>query len=125
VAALRLWYANVFVTDLERAVDFYRNTLGLPLQFQEDQFGYASFAPEGMRFGIARVDPGSPEARSLVGRHTGLGWGVPDVDAVYRTWKGRGVRFTMPPTTQPWGGFMATFADPDGNLFYLDQLREE
>jgi predicted enzyme related to lactoylglutathione lyase len=31
----------------------------------------------------------------------------------------------MPPTDQPWGGFMATFADPDGNVFYLDQLREE
>jgi predicted enzyme related to lactoylglutathione lyase len=31
----------------------------------------------------------------------------------------------MAPTKQPWGGFMAMFVDPDGNVFYLDQLREE
>ena len=31
----------------------------------------------------------------------------------------------MPPTQQPWGGFMAMFTDPDGNVFYLDQLRDE
>ena len=38
---------------------------------------------------------------------------------------GRGVAFESPPTRQPWGGYMAIFENPDGNLFYLDQLREE
>ncbi len=28
----------------------------------------------------------------------------------------------MAPQKQPWGGFMALFADPDGNVFYLDQI---
>ncbi len=121
----QLWYVNVFVTDLERAVEFFRDTLGLPLQFQEEKFGYASFAPKGVRFGVARVDPSSPESPSLVGRHTGIGFGVPDLSAAYEQLEAEGVRFTMVPTKQPWGGFMATFADPDGNLFYLDQLREE
>ena len=37
----------------------------------------------------------------------------------------KGVQFTMQPTKQPWGGFMAMFTDPDGNVFYLDQLRDE
>ncbi len=119
----QLWYVNVFVSDLKRAVEFYQNTLGLPLQFQEERFGYASFAPEGVRLGIARVDPNQPESSSLVGRHTGVGFGVPDLSAAYEQLKARGVRFTMVPTKQPWGGFMATFADPDGNIFYLDQLR--
>jgi predicted enzyme related to lactoylglutathione lyase len=27
----------------------------------------------------------------------------------------------MAPSKQPWGGYMAMFADPDGNIFYLDQ----
>ena len=121
----RLWYVNIFVSDLKRAVEFYRDTLGLPLQFQEEQFGYASFAPEGVRFGVARVDGSAPESHSLLGRHTGIGWGVPDLSAAYEDLKTKGVRFTMVPTKQPWGGVMAIFADPDGNLFYLDQLREE
>jgi predicted enzyme related to lactoylglutathione lyase len=125
MSALRLWYANVFVTDLKRAVEFYQKTLGLPLQLQEEQFGYASFAPEGIRLGVARVDANDPESQPLVGRHTGIGWGVADLNAAYAHLKAKGVRFTMVPTPQPWGGFMATFADPDGNVFYLDQLREE
>ena len=32
------------------------------------------------------------------------------------------MRFTAAPERQPWGGFMALFADPDGNVFYLDEL---
>jgi catechol 2,3-dioxygenase-like lactoylglutathione lyase family enzyme len=125
MSTLQLWYANIFVTDLERAVRFYQGTLGLPLQFQEEQFGYASFAPAGIRFGVARVDPNAPESQALVGRHTGIGWGVADLNAAYAHLKAKGVQFTIVPTKQPWGGFMAMFADPDGNLFYLDQLREE
>ena len=125
MATPRLWYVNVFVTDLKRAVDFYQRILGLPLQFQEEQFGYASFAPEGIRLGIARVDPKARESAGMAGRHTGIGFGVPDLDAAHRELAAKGVRFTMAPTKQPWGGYMAMFADPDGNVFYLDQLREE
>jgi predicted enzyme related to lactoylglutathione lyase len=121
----RLWYVNVFVSDLRRAVEFYRDTLGLPLQFEEEKFGYASFAPGGVRLGVARVDPNAPESRSLVGRHTGIGLGVPHLDAAHEQLAAKGVRFTMAPTKQPWGGYMAMFADPDGNIFYLDQLRAE
>lgn len=120
-----LWYINIFVSDLKRAVAFYRDTLGLPLQFQEEGFGYASFAPKGVRLGLARLDANDPESQPLLGRHTGIGWGVPDLSAAYENLKAKGVRFKTAPTKQPWGGFMATFADPDGNLFYLDELRKE
>ena len=34
--------------------------------------------------------------------------------------KGKGVEFEMPPTQQPWGGTLALFKDPDGNIYYLD-----
>jgi predicted enzyme related to lactoylglutathione lyase len=125
VSELRLSYANVFVTDLERAIDFYQNTLGLPLQFHDERFGFASFAPGGLRLGLARVEAGAAESQSLVGRHTGLGLGVRDLNATYQRLKARGVRFTMAPSKQPWGGFMAMLADPDGNIFYLDQIAEE
>ena len=50
---------------------------------------------------------------------------VPDRDAAHRQLTVKNVRFTMDPTKQPWGGYLATFADPDGNIFYLDQLRAE
>lgn len=117
---LRLWYVNVFVSDLARAVAFYQQTLGLELKFTADEHGYASFTSAGLGFGLARVEVGSP----LLGQHTGVGWGVPDLDAAHKELQGKGVRFTMPPTKQPWGGYMAMFADPDGNIYYLDQLRD-
>lgn len=117
----RIWYANVFVGDLERAVRFYRDVLGLPLVFEDAQAGYASFSPAGLPLGIARVEPDAPDFAKLVGRHTGIGFGVPDVDAAHRELSAKSVRFPMAPARQPWGGYMATFADPDGNVFYLDQ----
>jgi len=121
----RIWYVNVFTRDLARAVAFFRDTLGFPLEFEHAEFGYASFAPEGLRLGLARVDPKDPEQASVVGRHTGIGFGVPDLDAAHRDLAAKGVAFPMPPTRQAWGGYLATFADPDGNVFYLDELRAE
>lgn len=121
----QLWYVNIFTTDLERAVGFYRDTLGLPLQFSDDAFGYASFEAGPVRLGVARIDPSAAESASLVGRHTGVGFGVRNLDETHQQLAAKRVRFTMPPTKQPWGGYMATFADPDDNVFYLDQLRDE
>ena len=121
----RVWYVNIFVTDFDRAVTFYQQTLGLPLRFREEQFGYASFKTEGAGLALARVDPNAHNAAELVGRHTGVGLGVPDIDAAYKELAAKGVHFTMPPTKQPWGGVLALFADSEGNILYLDQLRDD
>ena len=123
--AARIWYVNVFVADFNATVDFYEKQLGLPLKYKDDKFGYASFATAGAGFAVARVDPEAPKMRQLVGRHTGIGFGVPDLQRAYEELRAKGVQFTMPPTKQPWGGVLATFTDPEGNVFYLDQLREE
>ena len=114
---MKLWYVNLFVSDFERALAFYEGTLGFTAERKDVQFGYASFATADVRFAI--VQAGDSD---LVGRHTGIGFGVEDLIASHRDLAGKGVEFTMPPEKQPWGGFMATFSDPDGNTFYLDQL---
>jgi len=51
-----------------------------------------------------------------------IGGAIDDLEAEHARLSGLGVRFTMPPTKQPWGGFMALVSDPDGNVFYLDQV---
>jgi len=119
-----IWYVNVFVSDFERALAFYRDQLGLKVVLAEPQFGYASFDTQGAGFAIAAV-PADSEQASLVGRQTGIGWGVPDVDAAYETLRDEGVTFAAPPQRQPWGGYMAMLQDPDGNVFYLDEFRDE
>lgn len=116
---MQIAYVNVFVSDLDRAVAFYRDTLGLELQFSSPEHGYASLSAGAVRLGIAVPGPDQPE---LIGRHTGVGLEVADVEVEHNRLAGLGVSFTMPPSRQPWGGFMAMFADPDGNIYYLDQI---
>ena len=116
----QVWYVTVYVQDFARAIHFYQDTLGLTLRMRHDEFGHGSFATQGALFSIQRV--GADQA-SFVGRQTGIGFGVADLDAEYRRLSDKGVKFTMPPERQSWGGYMSMFADPEGNIFYLDQLR--
>ena len=116
---MQVSYVNIFVTDLEKAIAFYRDKLGLVLQFSSQEHGYASFAAGPVRLGVAL--PGTDHA-NLVGRHTGVGLEVADLETEHARLTGLGVHVTMPPTRQPWGGFMAMIADADGNIFYLDQV---
>ncbi len=116
---MHISYVNVFVSDLARATEFYRDKLGLDLHFSSPEHHYASFAAGGVRLSIAVPGPDQPE---IVGRHTGIGLEVTDLEAEHARLSGIGVEFTMPPTRQLWGGFMALIADPAGNVFYLDQV---
>jgi predicted enzyme related to lactoylglutathione lyase len=116
---MQIAYVNLFVSELERAVEFYQSKLGLELEFSDSEHGYASLSAGPIRLGLAL--PG-PDQRELIGRHTGIGLAVSDLKAEHARLAGLGVTFTMEPTKQPWGGFMALIADPDGNLFYLDEV---
>ena len=118
----RVWYTTVYVRDFTQAMDFYENTIGLKLRLRDDKFGHGSFATEGALFSVQRVEG---EQTSMAGRQTGIGLGVADLDAEYRRLSGLGVKFTMKPERQPWGGYMSMFADPEGNVFYLDELKKE
>jgi len=115
---MQIAYVNVFVSDLDRAIAFYQGKLGLALQFTASEHGYASLSAGGVQLGLAV--PGPDEAQ-LIGRHTGVGLAVTDLQAEHGRLTGLGVSFKMPPTRQPWGGFLALVADPDGNVLYLDQ----
>lgn len=109
-------YVNVFVSNFQKSLDFYQATLGLPLIFADEEFRYASFATSGAQLAIVETDQAE-----LVGRHTGIGLSVVDLDIAHRELKDR-VTFVTHPEKQPWGGYMAMISDPDNNLFYLDQF---
>ena len=116
---MEIAYVNVNVSNLSRAVEFYRDTLGLALGFSDEEHGYASFSAGPISLGLA---VGEEDQRELLGRHTGVGFNTADLEADHKRLAEQGVVFTMEPTRQPWGGFMALFADPDGNVFYLDEI---
>jgi len=112
---LRVWDVTFTVSDLERAVDFYERVLGLSKKYQFST--YAGFDCGGVEIGLA---PGPP-----AGEQEGapcVDFLVRDVDAAYRTLRERGVRFLKEPHDTPWGGRIALFADPDGNVLQLVQI---
>ena len=109
-------YVNIFVSDFNASLAFYQDALGLPLIFADEEFHYASFATPGAQLAIVQTDQ-----QELIGRHTGVGLTVANLDEAHSTLKER-VNFATPPEKQPWGGYMAIIADPDNNLFYLDEF---
>ena len=117
----RVGYVTVGVRDLDRALAFYRDVLGLELMYSAPEFSYAAFKLGDLRFAIAAAEVDAFTGQPPGNRHTGIGLMVDDVDAAHAELAAKGVSFTMPPSKQPWGGYMGIFSDPDGNLFYLDQ----
>jgi lactoylglutathione lyase len=117
-----LYSIAIFVSDLARATEFYRDSLGLPVT-KQGSFG-AEFFEDGTRIGVHPAV--HPDAKALVGRHTGITLYVSGLLHYCGELHDRGVRFITEPTQQAWG-VMAMVADPDGNVLALweDRLPED
>ncbi|MGH7582970.1 MAG: VOC family protein [Gemmatimonadales bacterium] len=104
----------IFVTDLDRARDFYVDQLGLPLN-KAGTFGLELLdAPP--HIGVHPAE--HPDAREMVGRHTGITLRVAGLLEVFERLAGAGVTVVVPPAQQSFG-IMALVADPDGNVVAL------
>ena len=105
------------VEDLESAIAFYRDKLGLKYLFS---------APPQMSFfhaGNVRLLVGVPAAGEKRERGSAVYFKVADIHAVHATLRGRGVAFGGEPhlvhktaTSELW---LAEFRDPDGNQLAL------
>ena len=119
----------LFVRDLARCMTFYRDTL--KLQVKESDPDSVSFLMEDRYLLLLEVSAAadliSSETNALKiegGPRVLLAAGVEDVDAAYEELKAKGVTFLRPPTNQPWGLRTAHFADPEGNLWEINQSIE-
>ncbi|HEY6598077.1 MAG TPA: VOC family protein [Pseudomonadales bacterium] len=108
---------RVFVTDWERAVHFYTQTLEMKPAFIGD--GWAEFDTGQAHLALERVDPDDPEAAEFEGRFLAVSLQVDDIHGVHKTLASRGVEFVGGPEQQPWGGWLAHLRDPDGNVLTL------
>ena len=116
---MRLYAIRIFVRDWENSCAFYRDTLQLPERFRDDNLGWAEYDLGGPCLGIEYVDDYDKEEESLVGRFVGASLQVDDIQATYEELSSRGVEFVAPPEKQEWGGSLAFFKDPDGNVLTL------
>ena len=107
----------IYVSDLERSVEFYENKLGIGVRDRpEDDF--VELDTEGT---IMSLHSG-PAAEGLIGRPTGITMTVQNIESVYRSLSEKGVRFSGPPSKQSWGGIITKLVDPDGNEMSLVEM---
>jgi predicted enzyme related to lactoylglutathione lyase len=103
---MKLTYVIKFVGDMERAVAFHRDTLGLPLIFSSS--GWSEFATGETKLGLHPASEENPPGT------VELGFGVPDLQKFFDRMSARGVAFSMPPAQQDFGGMLARFVDSEG-----------
>lgn len=115
----KIFAQRVFCFNWKECVSFYKETLGLPVKFENEDMGWAEFDIGGMSLAIERQDPNIQEAESLVGRFVGISLQVANIEEIYKELTGKGVKFEGPPEKQPWGGVLAHFKDPDNNIITI------
>lgn len=124
-----LQMVTVFVTDLDRAVDFYVNQLGFIKTWsfdggENDQLIWV--APKEWRdnkrltqIALSLARPDDPR----VGAVSGVVFSAENIQSTYNELKAKGVTFTLDLIRHPYGegdgDQEARFIDPDGNEFLL------
>ena len=115
--SMQMGYVMVVVSDMKRSVEFYRDTLGIPLKFESPEWtefitGTTTLALHGG--GVPQQPSGPPSGDKAAGSAS-IGFNVDDLDKTFEELKAKGVRFVMPPTEQPEDGIkLAVAIDPDG-----------
>ena len=135
----KMSHATIYVTDQEKALEFYRDKLGFKVindVTMEGGFRWLTVAPqtqsdfEIVLMGIAPGPMFEQEAadklRDLIeGGKLGAGvFNTSNCQATYEELSSRGVEFLSPPEERPYG-IEALFKDNSGNWFSLTQHKDD
>ena len=115
VAGILIWTEADRFAAMAR---FYRDRLGLTPRTSRPDF--INFDWHGVRLSIGVHDRVRGESRDPLRIMVNLA--VDDIGAVHARLATAGVAFTRPPEAEDWGGRVASFLDPDGNLLQLMEL---
>ena len=118
-------YVALYVTDQDKALDFYTNLVGLEKRLDVPTPGgprFLTVGVEGQDFELV-LWPGTPGHGLAAQGVTPAQYTIETKSCrqAFETLKSRGVKFEPPEVLErPWG-YVAIFQDPDGNRL---QLRE-
>lgn len=102
---MRLSYVIKFVSNMEQAVGFYRDKLGLQLKFQSPD--WSEFVTGETTLALHAASERNPAGSCQ------LGFATPDLEGLYAQRETLGVEFTAPPAPRH-GVKIARFLDSDG-----------
>jgi lactoylglutathione lyase len=102
---MKLNYAIKYVADMDKAVAFHRDLLGLTLKFASPF--WTEFDTGGTTLALHAADAAHPAGEVQ------LGFGAEDLAAFYAAREANGVTFTSPPAPMH-GVMIARFLDSEG-----------
>lgn len=115
----KLGLVMVVVKDMDRSVAFYRDVLGLKLQFQ---------TPEWSQFDAGNIHVGLHAESDRLKVHptesAQFGFYVDDIQQTVAELKSKGVHILRPPKQETFGT-LSIFTDPDGYHIEICQLAAE
>lgn len=118
-------YVVLIVDDLDRALRFYNEVLGLKLGHRSGDYAQLDTGATRLalytRSAMATTLGMSLEAPRPAAPGFEIGFKVADVDAAVNELIARGVSSVVPPTDRFWGQRTAYVRDPDGHLIELAQ----
>ncbi len=112
------------VSDLKRAVAFYRDTLGLKLDYMNEEWGWAEFDIAPVTLALdANPFEGALQGNTPKPGGAVVALAVEDVKVAVEELRGRGVTILREPFETS-VCFMAKIADPDGNRIWLHKRKD-
>ena len=115
----RMQLSSVIIatSDKARLCTFYHEVLGVPFNAQGKLESAGIVLHPALHSGV-QGPPAEPYRVMLT-------FAVEDIQATAAELRAKGVSFCRAPAQEAWGGWLATFLDPDGNYLQLIQLVEE
>ncbi len=94
---------------------FYVDVLGLHPRSDRERFVNFEFGEQRLTVTVhSDLDGESTDPLHLM-----INLATDDIEGDYEAAMARGARSLRPPEMEPWGGIVATLADPDGNIVQL------
>ncbi|MGC2486132.1 MAG: VOC family protein [Acidimicrobiales bacterium] len=127
---MSLWSPQVdvitlFVQDVERAKNFYRDVFELETVYEDDNSAVVNFDNLVVNLLDITQAPGLIGPATVAAASTGSRFqftvSVEDVDAACEELAKRGVALLNGPMDRPWGIRTASFTDPDGHIWEFAQ----
>ena len=113
VPPLRLGTVMLGVKDMDRALAFYRDALGLAVRFTTGEFSFLDSGDVVVALRLASDLPAAADGRTELVFH------VYDIDAAHRALQERGVAFRVAPRIVTGDQLAADFRDPDGHVLSI------
>ena len=121
---MRVSYAIVFVSDMARAVSFYRDVVGLPLRFESPS--WTEFETEGATLALhtseQKASASESKTHDRLAGHCRPGLSVPNLDEFHRRMIERRVPCLQEPK-EVFGARIAQYLDPDGLAISVSEER--